>query len=481
MRIIIIGAGFAGLGAAVKVKEAGFAAITVLEQANDVGGTWLANTYPGCACDIQSNLYSFSFEPNPHWTRTYPRQPEILAYLQHVAHKYAIRPLIRFNTEVTEARWDDAANVWNVHTATGDIHTAEILINGTGPLSRPKNPDVVGLDRFQGTLFHSARWNHHHSLSGERVAVIGTGASAIQFVPEIAPDTAQTYVFQRTAPWVVPRNDRPFTAKETRLFTRFPIVQRAYRAKIWLRAEMFGLALLGNQRVSKQISDGGTQFIRALVTDPELQVKVTPHFAPGCKRLLISNDWYPALTQPNVELVTEPITEVRAHSVITADGTERTVDTIVLATGFAATEFLAPMKIFGRTSRELSEAWQDGAQTHFGISVSEFPNLFIMVGPSTGLGHNSIVFMMEAQLHWIVGALKHLRSRGAKSVDVRPNVQATSYADIQQRMKKTVWLTGCSSWYRSADGRVDTLWPGLTWEYWLRTRRFRVRQYCVTK
>lgn len=476
MKIAVIGAGFAGLGAAIRLQADND--IIVLEKSDGVGGTWRANTYPGCACDIPSNLYSFSFAPNPNWTRAYPQQPEILAYLETVTDTYGLRSKIRFNTEVTRAEWDGAACQWVLTMADGTTDQFDVLINGTGPLSQPATPDLPGLSTFAGTSFHSAQWNHDHDLTGRRVAVIGTGASAVQFVPEIAPTVEHLTVFQRTASWVIPREDRPFTEAERRRFRRHPWRQRLLRWSIYARQEMLALGFLGKVDLLKKVDTGGRQFIAAQVSDEGLRRKVTPSIKPGCKRLLISNDWYPALGRPNVDVVTEAIVAVEPTGVRTADGVVHEVDTIVFGTGFAATTFLAPMRVFGHDGVELTEAWRDGARTHLGTTVAGFPNLFLMVGPNTGLGHNSIVFMIEAQLNYVAGAIAVLRSKRAegsvRALDVRADVQARAYRKVQHDLQKTVWVSGCRSWYQSADGHIDTLWPGFTFDYWRRTRRFPV-------
>ena len=321
-------------------------------------------------------------------------------------------------------------------------------------------------------MFHSARWDHDHDLTGERVAVIGTGASAIQFVPEIAGVAGHVDVFQRTAPWVLPRDDRSVPEWKRRLYARLPFLARLHRWRIYLRQELSGLAFLGHDRITQQVVQMGTDHIAGAIDDPALRAAVTPAYSPGCKRILLSNEWYPTLARDDADLVTTPIERVTPGGVRTIDGTEHTADTIVLGTGFAVTDFLSPMRVFGRDGLELSDQWRDGAATHLGIAVAGFPNLFLLAGPNTGLGHNSIVFMIEAQLHWIVGALRHRADERLDPVEVRADVQAASYEDVQRRMQRTVWLSGCDSWYRSADGRIDTLWPGFSLDYWWRTRRF---------
>ncbi len=473
-RVAIIGTGFGGLCAALKLKQAGLSDFVLLERAEEIGGTWRDNTYPGCCCDIRANLYSFSFEQNPDWSREYPPQAEIRDYLQAVCNKHGIRSHIRFNSEVTEMRFEQRRLRWSLTTRGANGYTADIVINATGPLSMPSYPEIEGLGNFEGTSFHSARWRHDYDLRGRKVAVIGTGASAIQFLPKIAPLADTVSVFQRSPPWVVPREDSPVSPRRKALYRRLPFVQRVKRWTIYLRQELLALSFLheGETRLARRITEGCKEFIAACISDPDLRAAVTPDYVPGCKRLLISNDWYPALNRENVHLVTSGIKEVRPHSVITSDDTEHAVDTIIFGTGFAATKFLAPMKVFGIEDAELSQSWQEGAATHLGIAVSGFPNFFMLVGPNTGLGHNSIILMIEAQMNYIMGAIAYLEEHPSSSLNLKLRVQEESYADVQNRMKTTVWASGCNSWYLSDDGRNDTLWPGYTFDYWRKTRRF---------
>jgi cation diffusion facilitator CzcD-associated flavoprotein CzcO len=476
-RIGIVGAGFAGLCAAIRLQRAGFGEFTLFERASDIGGTWRDNTYPGCACDIPSNLYSFSFEPNPEWTRMYPQQGEIHAYLQRVVDKYALRSRIRFGKELAEARFDEGACAWDLRFRDGAEERVDILIGATGPLSKPALPKIAGLEAFQGAAFHSARWRHDVDLAGKRVAVIGTGASAIQFVPRIAPQVARLHVFQRTPPWILPHRDRPFGERERRVYRALPFAQRLLRWAIWLRQELLIFGFTGGARVQQRFRRFASWMLERQVADPALRKSLTPDYAPGCKRLLISNDWYPALQRPNVELLNEGVAKLEARRVVGLSGASRDVDVVIFATGFAATEFIAPMKIHGRGGAELSAAWRNGAATHLGISVAGFPNAFLVVGPNTGLGHNSLVFMIEAQVDYIVAALRRLRGSGRRTLEVRAEVQARSYADVQRRLKGTVWASGCRSWYLNAEGRNDALWPGSTLDYWRRTLRFDGENY----
>jgi cation diffusion facilitator CzcD-associated flavoprotein CzcO len=477
MRIGIVGAGFAGLCAAIRLQQAGFEDFEVFERAADVGGTWRDNTYPGCACDIPSNLYSFSFEPNPEWTRMYPQQGEIHAYLRRVVEKYGLARRIHYGRELTEARYDEAAAAWDLRFADGEVKRVDIFIGATGPLSKPALPKIAGMEAFEGIAFHSARWRHDVDLKGKRVAVVGTGASAIQFVPKVAPQVAQLQVYQRTPPWILPHRDRPFGARERRLYRLFPFAQRLLRWAIYLRQELLIFGFTGGARVQARFRKFASWMLDRQVADPALRRRLTPDYAPGCKRLLITNEWYPALQRPNVELITEPVARLEGKRVIAASGAAREADVVIFATGFAATEFVAPMKIFGRGGAELGAARKQGAATHLGISVAGYPNAFLIVGPNTGLGHNSLVFMIEAQVNYVVAGLERLRGSGKRTLEVRPEVQAASYADVQQRLKRTVWASGCRSWYLTADGRNDTLWPGSTLDYWRRTLRFDAENY----
>jgi cation diffusion facilitator CzcD-associated flavoprotein CzcO len=477
MKIGIVGAGFAGLCAAIRLQRAGFEDFEIFERAADVGGTWRDNTYPGCACDIPSNLYSFSFEPNPEWTRMYPQQGEIHAYLRRVVEKYGLARRIRYGRELTEARYDEAATAWDLRFADGEEKRVDVFICATGPLSKPALPKIAGMEAFEGIAFHSARWRHDVDLKGKRVAVIGTGASAIQFVPRIAPQVAQLQVYQRTPPWILPHRDRPFGARERRLYRLFPFAQRLLRWAIYLRQELLIFGFTGGARIQARFRKFASWMLDRQVADAALRRRLTPDYAPGCKRLLITNEWYPALQRPNVELITEPVARLEGRRVIAASGAAREADVVIFATGFAATEFVAPMKIFGRRGAELGAAWKQGAATHLGISVAGYPNAFLIVGPNTGLGHNSLVFMIEAQVNYVVAGLERLLESGKRTLEVRPEVQAASYADVQQRLKRTVWASGCRSWYLTADGRNDALWPGSTLDYWRRTLRFDAKNY----
>jgi cation diffusion facilitator CzcD-associated flavoprotein CzcO len=470
VRILIVGTGFAGLGAAIRLRQEGITDFAVLERAEELGGTWRENTYPGCACDVPSHLYSFSFAPNPSWSSTFSPQAEIQAYLLRTAEEAGVRPHVRFSTEMLDAAWDDDAERWRVSTSKGDL-TCDHLVLGMGALSEPADPDIPGLDSFRGTTFHSAAWDHDHDLTGERVAVIGTGASAIQFVPEVRKVAAQVHVFQRTAPWVLPRTDRPVTGLEQRLYRLLPPTQRLMRAAIYWARELNVLAFTSQPGLMRLAEAAGKANIAKAIRDPELRRQVTPTYAPGCKRILLSNTWYPALAKPNVELVTDRIAEVRPSSIVTADGSERTVDTIIFGTGFHVTDNPGWQRVKGRDGRVLADTVAADLN-HLGSECVGFPNLFLMTGLNTGLGHSSMVFMVESQLNLLVSQLRHLERTGYRTVEPRPEAQAAWNEEIQRRMEGTVWTSGCSSWYLDAAGRNATLWPGYTWEYRLRTRRF---------
>ena len=477
MRVGIIGAGFAGLGAAIRLQQAGFTDFTLYERAAELGGTWRDNTYPGCACDIPSQLYSYSFAPNPAWTRMYPSQPEIWAYLRRIAREHGLQQRIRYGADMSAARWDEAAGRWRLAFKDGSEAAVEVLVSASGFLNKPSLPRIDGLDAFSGPAFHSSQWRHDVELAGQRVAVVGTGASAIQIVPEIAKIAARVHVYQRTPPWVLPRLDRAFSARERRWFRRLPFLQRLSRWRLYLRQELLVTGFLGGAWIQKRFRKYAAGLLARQVTDAALRARLTPAYAPGCKRLLVSNDWYPALQRPNVELHAEPAARLEARRIVGASGAAREVDAVVFATGFIATEFVAPVQVFGRGGAELGAQWKGGAASHLGLSVAGFPNAFFLVGPNTGLGHNSIIFMVEAQLNYLLGALKRMRRTGVKTLELLPEVQAKSYGAVQRRMKKTVWASGCRSWYLTADGRNDTLWPGSTLEYWLRTLRFDAASY----
>ncbi|MDB4957504.1 MAG: Cyclohexanone monooxygenase [Myxococcales bacterium] len=470
LSVVVIGAGFSGLAAGVQLRRAGIEDFVILEKAGRVGGTWRENTYPGAACDIPSHLYSYSFEPNPKWSRAYGGQVEILAYLERVADKYQLRPHLRFGRHVEQARFAEDTGLWQVTTATGECFTARSIILGNGALHIPQSPAIPGLSTFTGKQFHSARWDHDYDLAGKRVAVIGTGASAIQFVPHIAPRVQQLHVFQRTPPWIVPKRDRVMSAAERWLFDHVPATHWIRRTGLYWLMESRVVGFAFAPKVNELIEKIVMRFIAEQVPDPRLREKLTPRYRFGCKRVLISNDYYPALQRDNVELVTERIEAVTPRGIRLADGSEREVDAIICGTGFRVTDYLSSIRIIGRNGVELNDAWRSSLRNYLGITVSGFPNLFLLMGPNTGLGHNSMIFMIEAQARYATQAIAAVRDRALSFIDVRPAVEQKFRAELSRKMKNTVWTTGCQSWYQTPDGEVF-LWPGATFDYWRRTRR----------
>ncbi|MDT7703237.1 MAG: hypothetical protein QOJ30_5562 [Pseudonocardiales bacterium] len=469
--VAILGAGFAGLGLAIRLKQQGRHDFVVLERASDVGGTWRENTYPGCQCDIPSALYSFSFAPNPNWTRLFPLQEEIWDYLRDCADRYGIRPHIRFDSEVTGADWDDERGFWRLTTSQGEI-TARVVVTGQGGLSEPAPPDIPGVDSFAGTMFHSAHWDHDHDLRGERIAVIGTGASAIQFIPYVQPEAAKLTLFQRTPPWIMPHPDRPMRPFERRLFRRLPVLQKLLRGAIYTFFESRVLPFTKKPDLMKAGERIALKHMREQIPhDPELRAKLTPGYRMGCKRILMSNTYYKALAQPNADVVTEPIAEIRPNAIVTADGVEHEVDTIIFGTGFKVADGMAQMGVTGRDGVKLVDAWKDGPEALLGTTVAGFPNLFMIVGPNTGLGHSSMVFMVESQINYVLDAMRTVDASRAVAIDTRQDSQDAYNADLQRRLGKTVWSTGgCASWYLDENGRNRTLWPGYTFSFRRRTK-----------
>jgi cation diffusion facilitator CzcD-associated flavoprotein CzcO len=479
-RIGILGAGFGGLGMAIKLKQAGIHDFVVWERDSDVGGTWWANSYPGCQCDIPSHLYSFSFAPNPNWSRTYPLQPELKRYLRECTERHGLGSHIRLNCEVTGAEWDEDAGVWQVDTAHGRF-TVDLLIAAPGFLSEPSTPALPGLEDFEGESFHTARWNHEHDLTGRRVAVIGTGASAIQTVPQIQPIVEHLALFQRTPPWVMPHRDRPITDFERRLYHRFPALQRAVRQTVYFTREMLVPGFVYRPKLMRIPQRAAQRHLERNVPDPDLRARLTPNYSFGCKRVLPSNLWYPAITQPNVSVITDGIREVRPNGIETTTGDLHEVDTIVFATGFHVTDARFAQIVRGRDGVLMSELWNGSPQAYRGTAVAGFPNLFIITGPNTGLGHNSLVYMIEAQLDYLMDAIRVIDQRGATRVEVRQSAQDAYNRDLQSRMGGTVWNSGgCSSWYLDANGKNTTIWPDFTWRYRRMTRRFDASSYELT-
>ncbi|MEV0150595.1 MULTISPECIES: NAD(P)/FAD-dependent oxidoreductase [unclassified Nonomuraea] len=472
--IVIVGAGFSGICMGIKLKQAGYHDFVILEQAGDLGGTWRDNTYPGCACDVPSPLYSYSFELNPDWPRLFSRQPDIWAYLRRCADGHGVTPHIRYGTRVVSMGYDDRRHGWDVTTEDGGVLRPHAVVSAVGALHVPAFPDVPGRETFEGPAFHSSRWDHSVDLTGRRVAVIGTGASAAQFVPRIAPRAARLTVFQRTPPWVHPKPDVALAGRALRL----PGAARALRHALYWLLEARALGFTVHPRLMAAQERAARAHLRAQVPDPELRRRLTPDYTIGCKRVLISSDYYPALTRPNVELVTRPVTEIRPRAVVDATGAEHEADVIVYGTGFKVTDALREQRIVGRDGLKLQDAWRDGIEAYYGVTTAGFPNLFFLLGPNTGLGHNSVVFMIEAQARYVLDCLRLLSRTGARALDVRPERQRAFNRRLRARLDPLVWNAGgCRSWYLDEHGVNRTIWPGFTFEYWARTRKANPRAY----
>ncbi len=477
---LTIGAGFAGIGMAIALKKAGLGEFLILEKRNDVGGVWRDNTYPGAACDVPSHLYSFSFEPNPNWSRVFARQDEIHQYLRHCASKYGLLSSIRFNSEVAFASYDEALALWTVSLTNGQVLQARHVVTATGQLSRPVYPQIEGMNSFQGPVCHSAHWDHTQDLRGKRVAVVGTGASAIQFVPAIADQVGQLSVFQRSAAYILPRPDGPYAGWRQAMFRALPFTMTLHRARIYAQYES---RAIGFTRI-KGLMDlaVGMPFRRLLrrqVPDAALRAQLTPDYPIGCKRILLSNDYLATMAKPNVKLVTQGIRRITPTGIETTDGQHHPADAIVYGTGFAATEFLAPMSITGRKGQELNAAWRQGAQAYLGMTVPGFPNFFMLYGPNTNLGHSSIIYMLESQIAHVLRCMKAAQQAGAHEVEVDARRYASFNDTVQQRLRATVWQ-GCKSWYVDANGHNSTNWPGFTFGYRWLTRHSSLDAYRFT-
>lgn len=480
----IVGTGFGGLAMAIKLREDGQNRFVIIERGSSVGGTWRDNRYPGAACDVPSHLYSFSFAPKSDWSRVYPTQPELHAYLRQVADEHDLLRYIQFNSTLTGARYDEARQLWQIsviEAGSSRSFTARALVLANGGLAEPKLPDVPGVENFRGMHFHSSQWNHGYELAGKRVAVIGSGASAIQFVPEIAAKVARLDVYQRTPNWIIPRPDRPYSERLKGLFAKLPLLRRAYRSFIYWahEARVFGLVL--NPWFMTLFQKIAERHIERQVKDPALKAKVTPDYLIGCRRILISNDWYPAVSRPNVDLVTQPIREIRENAVVTADGQVREVDCLIFGTGFYATENPIGHIVHGRGGVSLASEWSHGEEAYLGTLVKRFPNLFLIVGPNTGVGHTSMVFIIETQVALIRRLLARLRAAGNATLEVRADVQDSFNRKLQQRLGASVWSTGCNSWYKHRSGKITALWPGFTFDFRRQTRAVGEQDYLLEK
>ncbi|MGW5851373.1 flavin-containing monooxygenase [Streptomyces sp. NPDC055254] len=487
VRVAVIGSGFGGLGAAVRLRREGITDFVVLERADSVGGTWRDNSYPGCACDVPSHLYSFSFAPNPDWPRTFSGQPAIREYLEHVADTFGLRRHIRLDSEVRMMRWDADGLRWEIETSAGSL-TADVVVSATGPLSDPKLPQVPGLAEFPGKVFHSARWDHDYDLGGKRVAMIGTGASAIQIVPAIAPRVQRLTLFQRTAPWVMPRTDRAISAAERWLHRQLPFTRAARRGLLWGIRELQVSAFTKRPNQLGLLEALAKANMARSIKDPALRAALTPSYRIGCKRILLSSEYYPALARPNVDLVASGLKEIRGSVLVAADGTETEVDAIVFGTGFHVTDMPIADRVVGAEGKTLADQWKDGMQSLRGATAAGFPNWMTIIGPNTGLGNSSMILMIESQLNYMADYMRQLAlldgggAGGRVALAARPSAVNKWNRQVQARMERTVWNTGgCTSWYLDAQGRNTTVWPGTTGEFRKETRTVDLAEYEVLR
>ena len=483
--IAIIGAGFAGLGAAIRLKKSGENSFMVFERGKEVGGTWRDNIYPGCGCDVPSHLYSFSFELNPHWTRKFSKQPEILQYLKDCVHRNNLEQHIQLNTEIFDVFFHEKEGFYTITDAAGKQTTARMVIVGLGPLNRPQIPDFKGLDTFKGKIFHSSNWDYSYDLTGKRVAVIGTGASAIQFIPEIVDKVEKLYVFQRTAPWIMPKPDGEFSVFTKSLFAKLPFIQTAYREFIFWFNEFVGLSFIGNKTVAKIAKFQADQHLKKQVKDPIFRKVLRPDYQMGCKRIMITDDYYPAIQKPNVQIITNSIAAIKEHSIIDKNGKEIEVDTIIFGTGFHVAEypekFIKNYTISGLGGRSLFQEWtQKGFEAFKGTTINGFPNLMFILGPNTGLGHNSVVHMMESQINYILKYYDILKKLPQNAyLNIKPEIQKNYNEKIQSQFKNTAWASGCGSYYLNSEGKNTTLYPRLNTAFRKETEKVDLEDYLV--
>lgn len=477
-RVVIVGAGFAGVGLGVRLRQAGIEDFVILERNASIGGTWFEHTYPGCQCDVPTHLYSYSFARNPNWTRLYPLQEEILDYIRNVADRYGVTPHVRLGAEMERAQWDGEAGVWRTRTSDGPM-TADILVSAIGAFAEPEFPPLAGWETFAGAAFHSARWDHAHDLAGERVAVIGTGCAAAQFVPRIQPRVARLTVFQRTPGWVMPHPDRVVGPAERQLYKLAPPAQDVQRNLYFAMYEAIGVGFRGRTELLAPLERVGRAHLARQVKNPELRAKLTPHYRFGCKRPILSNSFYPALTQANVELVTEPIERVERHAIITADGQRREVDTIIAATGYRYRRSTAVDRVHGDGGLSLGAVWDGSPRAYLGATVPGFPNLFILLGPNA-IGINSVIYTLESQIQYVVSAVQTMERQGLRQVEVRPDALRAYVEEMDRRSAGSVWTDGgCTAYYTDEDGRNFAIYPGFAAEFRRRTRRFDPEPYLV--
>ncbi|AXY56562.1 NAD(P)/FAD-dependent oxidoreductase [Acinetobacter chinensis] len=476
--VAIIGAGFGGLAMAIRLIQSGIHDFIILEKASDVGGTWRENQYPGAACDVQSHMYSLSFAPKTDWSKRYAEAPEIYSYIQSLIQDFDLNKYCRFNSEVLSATYDEKQCEWKLELSDEQTLSAQFVVFASGPLHVPQIPRIKGIEKFKGKVFHSSQWDHEYSLKGKKVASIGTGGSAIQYIPEIAPETDQLYVFQRTAAWVIPRDERSYNAMDKKLFNRFEWFRKLHRTRLYWSNESRVVPIVKPQ-IMKYGQKLAEAFIRYQVKDKDTARKLTPDYIMGCKRILISNKYFPAFNRKNVELITDGILEMTENGIVTQDGKERKLDCLIYGTGFITDPriYLKSFNCYGMGGLELKDAWKDGAESYYGISTKNFPNLFQLLGPNTVLGHNSVIFMIESQVNYILQLIQLVHRSHCDAIVVKDDVQAAFNHDIQEQLKGTVWQSGCVSWYQQDGGKNFALWPTYTWKYWLRTRRLNPADY----
>jgi cyclohexanone monooxygenase len=466
----IIGAGPGGLALGIFLRKAGFHDFTIFDREDGVGGTWRINTYPGLACDVKSHLYSYSFDLNADWSRLWSGQAEILEYFERCAQRYELAPHLKLRTEIVSAEWQDGR--WLLTTGEGEQHGFDVVISAVGLFTQPVLPDLVEEQPFTGTLMHTARWDHSVDLTGARVAALGTGSTAAQLIPEVAKVAAKVYSVQRSPTWILPKPDRPYTEREKWMFRHIPLAKKFYRTRLWLRSESNISVIEHGSDKTQEFKGVALTVLEATVDDEALRRKLTPEHPFGCKRLVFATDYLQTLTQPHVQVVSSPARAVRARSLVTADGTELDVDVVVCATGYAAADYLGQIDVVGEDGATLRETWRDGAHAYLGMAVPGFPNFFMLYGPNTNVGSNSVIFMLEAQGRYVVRALKHMRRRGRTYIAVRPDAMAAFLAKVDHWMQGTVWLTRCSNYFRAPNGRVVTQWPRSAAAFWGMTRRF---------
>lgn len=475
--VAIIGAGPGGLALGIFLRKAGFTDFTIFDREDGVGGTWRINTYPGLACDVKSHLYSYSFDLNAHWSRMWSGQEEILQYFERCAQRYRLPDNLQLNTEIVSARWGSETRTWTLTTAGGEEHTFDIVVSAIGLFTQPVMPDLVEVEPFTGTIMHTARWDHSVDLRDARVAVLGTGSTAAQLVPEVAKQAAKVYSVQRSPTWVLPKPDREYTGREKWMFAHIPLAKKIYRTRLWLRSESNISVIENGSDKTEEFKGIALRTLEATVADDELRAKLTPTHPLGCKRLVFATDYLQTLTQPHVEVVSSPARSLRSRSLVTEDGTELDVDVVLCATGYAAADYLGQIEVRGADDALLSDTWRDGAFAYLGMAVPGYPNFFMLYGPNTNVGSNSVIFMLEAQAHYIVRALKYMRRKNRSYIEVRSDVMTRFLERIDTWMQGTVWLTRCSNYFRAPNGRVVTQWPRSARTFWGLTRRFNPGDY----